>query len=269
MAEGRTVNGLVIRAVDSGEHDRFVTLLTEGGTVSVSAKGARSLRSRYMPACRPYVWGNYEIASRGGSSWLRDASVEEPFAAIGKSISALYLASYITEVCYEMSYPGVESGELLRLALNSLYALDRKIRPEAVIKAVFEIRAAVIAGYMPDLTCCRVCGREPEGRCFLDVMNGGLLCAECAQQAPKLPPDAPAGAVPTDGLGTRSILMPLTSASLEAWRYVAGAEEKKIYAFDPGSRADAEALARSAQTYLLSHLERSFPSLKIYYEVCE
>ena len=269
MASGvKTVNGLVLRAVDSGEHDRLVTLLTEEGSLTVSAKGARSLRSRYMPACMPYVFGNYEIAFRGNSCWLRDASVTEPFAAIGKSISAVYLATYFTEVCLELTAPGAESGELLRLALNSLYALDRHMRPEAQIKAVFELRAAVLAGYMPDLSSCRVCGAS-SGGFSLDVMNGGLICPDCTAKAPKVPPDAPRGAVPTDALGTRSIIMPLTPGALEAMRYIVDSDEKHIFSFTLAAGTDMNRLASACQTYLLSHLERGFTSLKIYYEVCE
>ncbi len=265
----RTVNGLVIRAVDSGEHDRLVTLLTNGGSLTLSAKGARSLKNRNMPACRPFVYGNYEIASRGSATWLRDASVLESFPRIGKSISAIYLATYFCEVMDELSEPGSEADELLSLGLNSLYALDRGLCPEAQIKAVFEIRAAVLSGYMPELSACRVCGRLPDGLDYLDVMNGGLLCPDCAASQPKLPPDAPPGAVPADALGTRSILMPLSAGALGAFRYAAGADPKRIFSFTLSEGRDMKYFARAAETYLLSHLERGFPALKYYYEVSQ
>ena len=58
-------DALVIRTLPSGDSDRLITLLTAGrGRINVMAKGARSLKSRYMPACAPFVYGNYEIRAK-------------------------------------------------------------------------------------------------------------------------------------------------------------------------------------------------------------
>ncbi len=260
-------DGLVIRAVNSGENDRLVTLLTSGGRINVSAKGARSLRSRLMPACCPYVWGNYEIRAKGDYCYLHDASVSEAFPSIGKDISAIYLAQYICDVCFELSAPGEDAEDLLRLALNCLYAADTRLRPFDQIKGVFELRAACLSGYEPMLDCCRRCGKNENGFYYLDVMNGGILCSDCAKGEPTLPADAAAGAVPTDEFGTRSLLVPLTGAALESVRYCTAAPVKKMLAFSVGEGKDLRSFSDAAETYLLSHLERGFSSLKTYHEV--
>jgi len=265
-----STNALVIHVVPSGENDKLLTLLSaEHGRITAVAKGGRSLKCRYMPATVPFVYGNYELKAGKGSDifYIRDAVPEEPFRAIGEDIVKTYLAQYIADVLCEFAEPGTESGELLSLALNTLYAISKGSYDDALVKAVFEFRVAAMSGYEPELTGCRICGKPHGDLDYLDVMNGGLLCPECAAAAPKLPQDAPAGMVPTDRFGTRSVLMPLSASSLAAVEYVLEAPVKRMLAFSISSTADKNYFCRAAETYLLSHLERGFSSLKQYKEL--
>ncbi len=261
-----TIDGLVIRVVPSGDNDRLVTVLTKDrGRLSFMAKGARSLKSKYMPACNPYVWGNYEIHSKGTALWLRDASVTEGFTGIGKDIASMYLAQYFCDVCMELSEPEEEAADLLRLVLNCFYALSQNLKSKQLIKAVFELRAAAMSGYEPDLGVCRQCGKT--SAFVFDIMNGGMLCTACAEAAPSLSPDAPKWAVATDRFMTRSLLVSLTPSALDAARYILSSPVQKMLSFELTADKDLNSLSKAAECYLLSHLERGFPTLKTYYEV--
>lgn len=263
-----SIDGLVIRVRESGDNDRLVTVLTrERGKLTFMAKGARSLRSRYMPACNPYVYASYELHAKGTGFWLREANVLESFPGIGKDIAAMYLAQYLSEVCDELSEPEEPAEDLLRLALNAFFAISGAKKPLPQIKAVFEFRAAVLSGYAPELDGCHICGAADSAAFYLDVMNGGLVCASCAAAAPKVAPDAPAGTVPVDEYMTRSILMPLSPAALQSARYAVIAPVQKMLSFEIGEGRDMNCFSKAAETYLLSHLERGFSTLRTYYEV--
>jgi len=263
-----TIDGLVIHVRESGDNDRLVTILTrERGKITFMAKGARSLKSRYMPACNPYVYANYAIHVKGNAFWLREASVTEAFQGINRDIASMYLAQYMCEVCMELSEPEQPAEELMRLVLNSFFAISNEVKPLPQIKAVFEIRAAILAGYEPDFTSCHICGAEESTAFYLDVMNGGIVCASCAQAAPKVSPDAPAGTVPVDEYMTRSILMPLTPKSLGAFRAASSCPVQKMLSFELEATRDMNSFSKAAECYLLSHLERGFQTLKTYYEV--
>ena len=67
----------------------------------------------------------------------------------------------------------------LRLFLNSLYYLSTDKKPLLQIKAVFELRAAVLSGYAPDLVACSVCGAYETPFMFFDPVGGTLFCAAC------------------------------------------------------------------------------------------
>lgn len=267
-----TVNALVIRELPEGDHDKRLTLLTaDNGRISVLAKGARSLRNPYLAASRAFVWGNFELHRKGDLSWVRDASVTEQFAAIQSDLDKIYLAQYIADVCYELSGEGEPAGDILRLALNSYAALCADRHSQEQIKAVFELRAAALSGYQPDLSGCGRCGaRDAEGW-YLDVMNGCTVCARCVASAPPQPAgtgeEISADAASADPYGTRSILLHVTDAALAAMKYILSAPPQRILSFELRDPADLSNLSSACEKYLLNHLERGFSSLKLYHSI--
>ena len=142
-----TTDGLVIREYDLGEHDKMLTLLTpEYGKLPVIAKGARSLRNKYISPSRLFTYANYELHRRGDMTWLRSAEVIEPFPQLEKEITRLYLAQYIADLAFELSGEGVAAVDILRLTLNSFYAVCRGVKDQRPIKGTYEWRAAGFSG---------------------------------------------------------------------------------------------------------------------------
>lgn len=253
-----TVDGLVIREVEAGENDKRITLLTaDRGKITVSAKGARSLKSKYMNAISLFTYGNYEITERAGFSWLGGASVNEPFYPIRDNIDRLALASYIVDVAGELSGAEEPAEEMLKLTLNTLYAIANDLKPYEQIKAVFEVRAMAISGYMPMLDFCDLCGGDKSALAYLDIMNGVLKCEDCIH---KLNASKQVN-VAEDGAAV--ILAPLDRGALAAARYIVGAPSAKVMSFSLEEQSMAM-LVKMAETYLVHHLEKSFSSLDFY-----
>lgn len=256
-----TVDGLVIRETESGENDKRITLLTaDRGKITVLAKGARSLKSKYMNAISLFTYGNYEITERAGYSWFGGGSVIEPFYAIRDDIDCLALASYVVDVAGELSGAEEPADELLRLTLNTLYAISNALKPHAQIKAVYELRAMVMSGYMPMIDRCGLCGKGKSELFYLDVMNGMLKCEECIHKlnsSKELP-------IAEDGAAV--ILVPLNYSALSAARYVAEAPVSKVMSFTLEDEP-MKMLSKMSETYLLHHLEKNFSSLDFYKSV--
>jgi len=262
-----STDALVIRAVPQGDHDRLLTLLCpEEGRITVIAKGARSLRNKLMSPCRAFVWGNFELHFKGDMAWVRDASVIKSFTALEKDIELMYLAQYISDVCCELSGQGEPAGELLPLALNTYHALCTEKYDRALVKAAFELRAAAISGYLPELSECVRCERREAPAFYLDVMSGGIVCSDCIASSPENVQASDAELL-VDALGTRSIIIPITAGVLAAMRYVVNAPMKKLLSFGITSEIDKNTFSRAAETYILNHLERGFSSLNLYHEL--
>ena len=130
------VRGLVIRTVDIKESDRLITIFTEEmGVVSAIAKSARSIKSRKLVATLQFCYTDFVLYSRGEYYYVKEADLIESFYGVRYTVSGLALASYITEV---LNYVTVAEAErdLLRLSLNSLYAISENEYPLEKIEKI-------------------------------------------------------------------------------------------------------------------------------------
>ena len=265
MSVKKTTDGLVLREVPVGESDKLLTVLTPDGQITLMAKGARSMKSKLLPLCRLFTYANFEYYEKGGYCWASGGSVNDSFFGIGSDITGFALASYILQLAAEITGEGVEADEILRMTLNTLYAIEKKLRPNDQIKAVYEWFAVNVSGFSPDLSSCSVCEKKQDGEMWLDVMNGCLICAEC--QAKRS-----GGSVPlpdTDKYETRNILVPIDPSALAAMRYVQSAPMARIFSFSLKTEDALSSFARAAETYVINHLERSFDTLDFYRTVKE
>ena len=254
-----TVTGLIIRTADVKESDRLVTIFTEEtGVITAIAKGARSIKSRQMSATLQFCYGRYVLYQKNDYYWIKEAELIESFFDIRKRLEGLALASYLCEVLSDVTVSEADK-ELLRLSLNSLYAIAKGQIPLRKIKATFEFRAAAILGFLPDILACRECdGRE--GDFYLDVMDGSLICATCRAEG-----ESSLDLREDDG-HERHLLCILPEGAKIAAGYVIYSPLERIYAYRIGDE-DRRFFAAAAEHYLLNHLERSFKTLDFYKEV--
>lgn len=256
-----TLDGLVVREAAWGENDKRIVLLTaDRGRIPVLAKGARSMRSKYMNSTGLFTYGNFEITERNGYAWLGGASVIEPFWGIRGDIDRLALASYIVDIAGELTGEEEPAGEILRLTLNTLYAMAKSFKPREQIKATYEIRALAMSGYMPDLSGCGLCGRERAECLYLDIMNGMLECSDCVNSLGSK--RQPTG----EDMRTNRILVPLGMPAIAAARYIMEAPVEKVLSVLLSDEVIAE-LGRFGETYAIHHLEKRLASLDFYYDV--
>ena len=256
-----TLDGLVVREMAWGENDKRIVLLTaDRGRISVLAKGARSMKSKYTNTTCLFTYGNFEITERGGYAWLGGASVIESFWGIRNDIDRLALASYVVDVAGELTGEEEPAGDILRLTLNTLYAISQNFKPREQIKATYEIRALAMSGYMPDLSGCGLCGKEADELLYLDIMNGMLECHDCINSL-----SAKVHLAEADERTSR-ILVPMSMPTIATARYIMGAPVEKVLSVLLTGEVMTE-LGRFGETYAIHHLEKRLPSLDFYYDV--
>ena len=252
------VQGLIIRTADMKEADRLVTIFTkELGVISAIAKGARSLRSRQMSSTMQFCYGSYVLYQKGDFYWIKEAELIESFFDLRADLERLALAQYLCEV---LSFVTVEEGEegLLRLALNSLFAIASGKYDIELVKAAFEVRTASIIGFMPDVMGCREC-EQKEGDFIFDIMDGSLICYECNSTRSE-------DAHLSDSPEQRRIIALLSESARIALMYCVHAPLERLFSFRIPEE-DKGLLCRATEEYLLNHLERSFKTLDFYKEV--
>ena len=244
MKERRVVKGVVLRAVDTKESDKILTVLTaELGKVPVVAKGARSRKSRIAAAAQLISYSEMVLSESHGWQILSEASTLSLFPSIGEDILLLSLASYLAELTDAVTYEGTESGDILSHLLNALYALDTLKRPPQLVKAAFELRLMALTGFEPLADGCAVCGAPQPEQPMLDVVHGQLHCGACRQGG--------------------GLSMPLTAGALDALRHILYGNPKRLYSFTLG-REDLACLGHVAEAYVAAQLERGFRTLDFY-----
>lgn len=238
-----TIRSLVLRVTDHNDKDALLTLLTrEHGKLTVKARGLRRKNSPLVAPCQLLAYGEFTLFEYRGMYTINEATSLELFRDLRRDLTKLSLGTYFAQVAEVISQEDLPNPELLSLVLNSLYALSSLGKEEMLVKAAFELRAACLAGYTPDLYGCHICGSQTPS--FLDLSGGALLCKE-------------------HSAGAAGIRLPVTPGMLDAMRYVVYCDPKKLFSFFVG-KADMEQLSSLAEAYLTTQLERGFPTLDFY-----
>ena len=238
------VKGLVVREKPNGENAKLLTVLTDTcGLITVNARGVRKISAAYLKSAQVFAFSDMLLYEKNGFRTLTEASLITDFYALREDLCAYSLACYICEAASAFAVPGEESSGILRLALNTLYALENKSYDEAQIKAAFELKLCAEGGFLPDITACGSCGEALSGARVFDLRSGIALCGGCVAE------------------GGETLL--LSEPVCRAAAHIAGADMQKFMSFRI-SGGDLAVLAELAEKYLKICAERDFNTLNFY-----
>ena len=239
-----TIQGIVLRVTDYNDRDALLTLLTtRHGKLTVKARGLRRKNSPLIAPCQLLAFGEFTLFEYRGQYTVNEAHSIELFTPLRRNLTKLSLGTYFAQAAEVLSQEDTPSPELQSLLLNCLYALSKLNLPESQVKAVFELRAACLSGYTPDLFGCHICGNQNPER--FDLSAGQLECASCRNRE------------------SNGIRMPVTPAVLEAMRYICLCDPKRLFSFRLGEET-LQKLSALTEAYLTTQLERGFSTLEFY-----
>ena len=235
----QTIKALVLREVKYRDADKLLTVLSaEAGKLTVTARGALRKRCPFAAAAQILCYSEMMLVEAGGKWLIREAEPIEQFLPLREELEKLALGCYFAEVLETVGDADSVNPELLRLGLNSLYALGmEKYAPEH-IKAAFELRAVCMAGFLPLL----------DGPDEFFSLTGGRVHG--------------AGQFP----GSPGQSLPLDEASCAAMRYIVSAPLKRLFSFAIPRESEAR-LRRVCEAYLCEKLERNFGTLRYWQNV--
>ena len=239
-----TIQGIVLRVTDYNDRDALLTVLSRNhGKLTIKARGLRRKNSPLIAPCQLLAFGEFTLFEYRGMYTINEAHSIELFTPLRRDLTKLSLGTYFAQVTEIISQEDLPNPELQSLLLNSLYALSKLNLPEILVKAVFELRAACLAGYTPDLYGCHICGSQNPDR--FDLTAGQLECRGCRTGE------------------SSGIRMPVTAGILEAMRYICLCDPKKLFSFQIGE-GTLEQLSALTEAYLETQLERGFSALDFY-----
>ena len=251
------IKGVVTRAVQYKENDKILTVLTaEQGLISVYCHGARSNKSKYLTSTRLFCYSEFVLTKKRDFYYVKEADYIEAFFDIVNDMDKLFLGQYFLEVANEVCVEGDRQDGMLRLLLNSLYAISAGLYPLWKKKCVFEMRTCVEAGVGPDLSGCRKCGNEKAEMYYFDVVSGEVTCRECLLSAA-------GNGMNEDIEHSSGSYLAVTPSVAVAVRYIESARLERVFAFTLSGES-AEGLSALCEKFLLNQVGKSFVTLDMY-----
>lgn len=239
----QTTNGIVLRETKYNDADKLLEVLTPDlGRVTLKARGVLRSKSTLKSACQLLCYAEFTFTEVKGKAVITEAAPIEQFRALRDNIELLALGEYLAQVTELLSQEDAPDSAMLSLLLNSLHALCKLNKPQALVKAAFELRMACLGGFAPELSGCAGCG-SAEAALF-DVQNGTLICADCRPKG-------------------ESLRLPVTPGVLAAMRHIVLCKPKQLFSFTLSAESLTQ-LSSVTETYLTTQLEHSFYTLDFY-----
>ena len=239
-----TTKGLVLRETLYKDNDKLLSVLTdELGVITAKARGVKRKNSTIRGGCQLLTYSEFTLYEKSGYYTVTEAEPLNLFSSIRQDIELLSLGSYFAQLLETVCAEGQSDSEILSLGLNSLYALDVLKKPQALVKAVFELRLMCLSGFAPILDGCGQCGSS-DTSVFL-LQEGILLCGVCRKTA----------------AGSEGI--PLSPGVLAAMRHISGCDKQRLFSFSLKPDALKE-LSEVTERFLLAQLGQGFRSLDFY-----
>ena len=235
-----TTDGLVIRETNIRDNDRMITIITRDlGVITAFVRGVKSIKSKRGSATSLLSFSNFSLESKGDTYTIIEATANKVFFGAGSDIVTLTVAQYFCELCNVFKPYENESEEFLRLILNSLHFLTAGKHTPELIKAITELRVAVIAGYAPNLIACDGCGEFEDAIMYFKLDDGTLYCNDCKKEN----------------------CLSITLTVLQAMRHIVYSKFEQLYSFQIPD-ASAKELSILAERYITYQTEHKFTTLE-------
>lgn len=238
-----TASGIVLKVSQSGDSDRFCTILTDThGVISAFAKGAKSMKNKNSTATAQFVYGNFELYRRRDYYMIDESQYEELYTGLREDILRLSAAQYLCQLTMELVPDEQPAGEFLQLMRAALWYLSENSRPMQLVKAAAEMRMLSMSGYMPDLVMCRECGAYEHDLMYFIPATGQISCGQC-------------------GVKGGEYAISLGRGAMTAMRHSVYAELKKLFAFSLQDES-LKQFAEAAEAFAISKIEKSLTTLE-------
>jgi len=185
---------LVLRAVDFGESDRIVHLLTpRTGRLTVIAKGARRSVRRFPGTLDFFNRLRVQVdrRKRGTMARLEHARLVGNYEPLRTDPARFALGCYLLELLDRLAPEDGAPRDMAELFVFALRALEmvESVRPDWRLRTLLELRALDALGLRPELRRCVRCGEAVDERLAgFHVADGGPVCGRCVRPGDALLP---------------------------------------------------------------------------------
>lgn len=172
--------GIILKQVKTINGRRMVLLLSKKyGKISAGTSINEKGRNKTALAMHPFTYGKYEIYKNRESYNINRAEVIKSYYKIGEDVDKYMFASYILEFTEKIIPEEQAVPQTLELLTDFLQLLEKRTKEYETLVLGFQVKALALAGIMPELDKCVICGKK-EVFSAISIKDGGVLCKKCS-----------------------------------------------------------------------------------------
>lgn len=235
------VKGIVIREVAYKDNDKIITILTDTlGKVSAIAKGAKKTNSQFLASSQYLVYSEFVLYQNTSYYYLNSASVINTFYNLRIDFDKLQIVFEMTKLINSVTDENQDCDKILKLFLNTIYALDKYEKDTKLIINAFKIKLFTVLGFAPRQDKCANCSKplldSDNKSVYYDYINNNFICEECCTS-----------------VDLKSKIQ-ISIATYNAILFVIRSDFKKIFSFELKSYKDFELFGQVFTDSVLSGL---------------
>ena len=235
------VKGIVIREITYKDNDKIITILTDGlGKVSAIAKGAKKTNSPYLASSQFLVYSEFVLYQNTGYYYLNSAESINTFYNLRIDLDTLQLVFDMTKLITIVTDENQDCEKILKLFLNTIYALDKLDKDSKLVVNAFKIKLFSLLGFAPRQDKCSNCSKSllesEEEFVYYNYVDNTFLCEKCKNM-----------------IDSRSRIQ-ISKATYNAIFYIIRSDLKKIFSFELKSYMDLELFGQVFTDTIISGL---------------
>lgn len=236
------LKGLVLKEYQSGESSKRIVVLTgEKGTITLSVKGGKNTKSKYLAATQMFCYSEFVVYEGKGFNSVTSAEVIESFYNLRNDIGKLSYSAYIMELLEKTVFEGMQSEDLLTLALKTLWVIAKTDIDILLAVSIFEIKYLQINGFFGQGDKCGSCGSGIENEFFFSTSDGGIICGNCKNNSARV--------------------FTLLEGAYIAINYVLKSNGNKLFSFKVSDEVRGQ-LRLILEDYMAEHIGQNFYTLE-------
>ena len=177
----RESEAIVLRTYPLGEADRLVSFLSRSyGRLRGVAAGARRTKSRFGSTLEPLSYIRTWFFERETRDLVRinQCDLIESFLETQSDYACGLALAQVSEITEAVLPEREASDAAFRLVLLTARAIKATRKPELPL-AYFVLWTVKLAGWLPELDRCALCGGALAGKAYASVQRHGLACEKC------------------------------------------------------------------------------------------
>lgn len=178
-------DAIIIRSYDLSDADRIVVMLTaDHGLIRGVAKGSKRSKNKFGSALEFMSISGVTFSQKETQELasLRSAELQLSSFSLASDPAVLQVMSHLTEILLSMTPAQEPNEKLFRLVRVVVSTLAEDTERASFLRPYFKVWLLRLAGYLPDLTRCDVCGGRLVDDAESDITSASqIVCRQCSR----------------------------------------------------------------------------------------